>query len=82
MKSRKFGIKFCGGCNPAYDRVELSNTIKNRMGDQIEWIAVDDPRAEKVLIICGCLTQCANVEDIPEEKRVWITSPEFDSDWF
>ncbi len=78
MKSRIFGIKYCGGCNPGYDRLELIDSIKTGLGEQIQWTSFEDSRADKVLIICGCSTQCAEVEHIPQEKRVWIHTPDFD----
>ena len=35
MKIRKrIGVKYCGGCNPAYERVEVIEKVQFRLGDQ------------------------------------------------
>lgn len=58
----KVAIKFCGGCNPEYDRVDLYRRIVSSAGDAIEWVRVEDSGYEAVLLICGCLTACPEDE--------------------
>ncbi len=58
----KVAIKFCGGCDPAYDRVEFFQRIKLAAANFIEWLNPDEPGCEAVLLICGCLKAC------PEEE--------------
>ncbi len=58
----KVAIKFCGGCDPAYDRVEFFQRIQCLARDSIEWVRVDDPGYEAVLLVCGCLTACPEDE--------------------
>jgi len=58
----RVAIKFCGGCDPAYDRVEYFQRIKLAAGDVIEWLSPDEQGCEAVLLICGCLKAC------PEEE--------------
>lgn len=75
-------VKFCGGCNPKYDRVAYWEEIKTRAGDAVTWVAADFPRPDGMLLICGCHSVCPlkhyNQADYgfypggqrPEESRV------------
>ncbi len=55
---RRVAIKFCGGCNPGFDRVQYFNRIRAAAGDSIEWVTLDDRGFEAVLVISGCETAC------------------------
>jgi hypothetical protein len=58
----KVGLKYCGGCNPRYNRVALVRCIEKKCGDIIEFV---DPRTEGVdfiLAVHGCEISCANLE--------------------
>ena len=57
-------MKYCGGCDPGFDRVGYFQEIQNAAGDLIEWVTLDDPGFECVLVISGCDTSC------PAEKMV------------
>jgi len=58
----KVAIKFCGGCDPAYDRMELFRRIKAEAGCSIEWLSADEQGCEAVLLVCGCLRACPEDE--------------------
>lgn len=51
-------MKFCGGCDPGYDRVEYFRKIQDAADDLIEWVTLDEDDFEAVLVICGCETAC------------------------
>lgn len=51
-------IKFCGGCNPTYDRLQYWEKIKAETADKINWTGADQPDIKAVLVICGCNTAC------------------------
>lgn len=55
---KRIALKYCGGCDPGFDRVEYFNKIKNAAGDRIEWVTLDDPDFETVLVISGCDVAC------------------------
>jgi hypothetical protein len=59
---RRIALKYCGGCNPGFDRVQYFNRIRTAAGDIIEWVTLDDRDFEAVLVISGCETAC------PEES--------------
>ncbi len=55
---RRIALKFCGGCDPGFDRVQYFNRIRTAAGDSIEWVTLDDRGFEAVLVISGCETAC------------------------
>ena len=69
----KLYLKFCGGCNPLYDRALVK-----------EWFAADFPcftftrdesEADRAAVICGCSRACAAVSKAYRgEDPVYITS--------
>jgi hypothetical protein len=42
--------------------VALVEEIQRRLGDQVAWVRADDPTAELVMAVHGCLTACADLE--------------------
>jgi len=58
----KVAIKFCGGCDPTYDRVEVYRRIKLLAGHSIEWLGLEKQGYEAVLLVCGCLRACPESE--------------------
>ena len=58
----KVAINFCGGCDPAYDRVEVFQQIKSLAGASIEWLRVEEEGYQVVLLICGCPRACPSDE--------------------
>ena len=46
----KVGLKYCGGCRAQYDRVGLVTTLRERLADDVEFVAADSEDAEMILI--------------------------------
>ncbi|MBU0516717.1 MAG: hypothetical protein KJ621_18325 [Proteobacteria bacterium] len=55
----KVALKYCGGCDPAFERVEYFERIRAAAGEAIEWVRPEDPALRAVLLICGCPRACA-----------------------
>ncbi len=57
----RVGVKYCGGCNPRYDRPQLVARLKEELGDGIEWVnaATATTPLDFVLVVCGCTAACA-----------------------
>lgn len=56
----EIGIKYCGGCNPRYDRKEFAGYLESRFGRRFE--AADTSKEYDVLIVlCGCSSGCAGI---------------------
>ncbi len=56
----KVGIKYCGGCNPRYDRVAAVNQLKREF-PQVEFVSASgNPDCDIVFVVCGCFAACAD----------------------
>jgi len=55
---KRVALKYCGGCDQGFDRVEYFQKIQDAAGDLIEWVTLDDPDFECILVISGCDTAC------------------------
>lgn len=56
----KIGLKYCGGCNPNYER---SHIVKRARAEYPQAVfAPYDPEDayDLVLMICGCLEECTS----------------------
>ncbi len=62
----RLAIKFCGGCNPAIERGELARIIRQGLADGVRWVSAEE-EVDLLLIICGCLTACADRADVKEK---------------
>ena len=59
MMRRKTAVKYCGGCNPAFDRAAYVRRILSAAEDRIEWTTHDDDDDwENILLVHGCDTAC------------------------
>ena len=55
------GVKYCGGCNPRYDRGEAFETIKKRMHGKVEFVIAEEGiEYDYLLVIGGCTKCCAS----------------------
>jgi hypothetical protein len=71
METARIGVKFCGGCNPGYDRRAAYESVCDyvRARAAKERVEVNFERAEAgvpydaLLVICGCANRCANVSE-------------------
>lgn len=54
------GVKFCGGCNPRFQRGETFQKIKEQFRNRIEFrYAKEEEEYDLLLVICGCTNCCA-----------------------
>jgi hypothetical protein len=58
MKKR-IGIKYCGGCNPTYERVEIIKKVQFRTEDQFLFYRHGDEDIEALILVSGCQRACA-----------------------
>ncbi|MEF9987756.1 MAG: hypothetical protein RR234_05565 [Christensenella sp.] len=55
----KIGIKYCGGCNPRYERTSIARQLKKDLPN-CEIVAADTAHeTDFVVIVCGCKSACA-----------------------
>lgn len=68
----KIGIKYCGGCNPSYDRVAAAARIRDRFINTTEIVPYDDPAADIVFAVMGCSSACADLSGIKTESVIVV----------
>ncbi len=56
----RIGVKYCGGCNPTYDRVQLVEILKKKLSGLAEVVSADNG-VDLVLAIQGCEIACADL---------------------
>ena len=68
------GVRYCGGCNPRYDRVALVE----RLGSLLPQAELVPARAGAAyagaLVVCGCPSRCAKTDGlaVPPGRQVWL----------
>jgi hypothetical protein len=77
----RIGIKYCGGCNPYYDRVALVKRIKRRLQDQAEFVSAANDGVDVVLAVEGCSTACADLSAF-DGIKIRIITHSGDADLF
>jgi len=72
----KVAIKYCGGCNPDYNRVALVKRIEERLIGKVEFVSAEDENIDLVLAVEGCKTACADLSAFKDIKIRFITKIE------
>jgi len=54
----RIAIKYCGGCNPRYDRPEVAERLKSDL-PHAKVVPADGSPADYVVVLCGCRSACA-----------------------
>lgn len=68
------GVKYCGGCNPRFDRTGFFEAVKMACPD-IEFQYVQPGITyERLLVICGCPSRCADITKILVSGKTFIIS--------
>lgn len=67
-------VKFCGGCNPRYDRGDAYRTIREALSSEAVFSYPEDGVSYDVLLIIRGCTGCPYLyEDINARHRVVLT---------
>ena len=70
------GIKYCGGCNPEYDRVALVEQIRCVLKGKVEFVSDQSEGVELILAVQGCATACADLTPFKGIQIKMITKTE------
>lgn len=66
----KCGVRFCGGCNPRYDRGKALEEIKEQLKD-IDFVhAAEGELHDLLLVIGGCTNCCASFDQFKTKLGV------------
>ncbi len=69
MAKAKIGIRYCGGCNPHYERVEMIQRVQSAVEDRFIFLRQDRHDVDGLIAVSGCLRGCAmrdlNLQEVP-----------------
>lgn len=70
------GFKYCGGCNPRYNRVAKVEEFKLKH-PEFNYITIENIKScEFWFIICGCKAACASVSELKATNNVIVIDSE------
>jgi len=75
-KAVKIVVKYCGGCNPLYDRVALVRRIEERFCDSVRLVSVDEGEGDAALVVHGCYVRCAGTTELSHLPIFSVCRPE------
>jgi hypothetical protein len=55
----RIGVKYCGGCNPSYERVEIVQRIQSRLNGRLLFVRYDEQNIDGMVFMSGCHRACA-----------------------
>ena len=59
----RIGLKYCGGCNPNYDRVLLVEELARHLEGKVQFVSPASEGICGVLAVQGCEKACADLKD-------------------
>ena len=68
----RIGVKYCGGCNPDYDRVDSVSDPAKALEDVTVFDTASTDAVDFFLVVHGCRTGCADVSCLPEKPLVMV----------
>lgn len=72
----KIGIKYCGGCNPRYDRSQEVEKLKKKFPQHTFTYEIENTVCDICLLVCGCMTACAEETGIAARKFKKLCTPQ------
>jgi len=57
---KRIGIKYCGGCNPFYERVDMIQRLQSLLEDRFIFAVDDLQDSDIMLLVSGCPRACAD----------------------
>ena len=70
----RVGLKYCGGCNPEYDRVSLVKHIQESLQGKVAFVKPESKGVRLILAVEGCSTACADLSAFQGMEIRVITS--------
>jgi hypothetical protein len=69
MAKKKIGIKYCGGCNPHYERVEMIQRVQSLLKNRFIFLRYDQKDLDALVLVNGCPRSCSSIDfnqtDVP-----------------
>jgi hypothetical protein len=61
----KVGVKYCGGCNPRYERKQFLNRLQKELEKECVFeIAKENTLYDMILVLGGCSNCCADYSEL------------------
>ena len=71
-----FGVKYCGGCNPRYNRTTFFDKVKERCPDVEFQYIQPEVCYDQLIVICGCTSKFADISQIQVTGETFKISEE------
>ena len=65
------GVKYCGGCNPRYNRTQFFNKVKKMCPEIVFHYVQPESVYDHLLVIQGCTSKCADLSNITVAGYTW-----------
>jgi hypothetical protein len=72
----KIAVKYCGGCNPDYDRAAVFERIKNSLSEKYQFVDADEKHPDIVIAVQGCSVACADLSRHKGSRVYTIRKPQ------
>jgi hypothetical protein len=71
-------VKYCGGCNPRYDRVGLVGRLEEEFSGTARFVPAGEGGGggDLLLVVCGCHVRCAETTGLSHLPAVFVDRPE------
>lgn len=70
----KRAVKYCGGCNPRYDRAAFVRHLEEKLGATLT-PAEAGTVYDELYVICGCSARCAEIAQLDADCIIVFDSP-------
>lgn len=69
----RIGIKYCGGCNPSFDRIKFVKLLEEEFIKDYFEIAAENVNYDEIIVICGCSRACAGFKHLICKQFIIVT---------
>ncbi len=79
----EIGVKFCGGCNPIYERGAAYKEYRERYPEHHFETVAQGKKYDRILVICGCEKACLReYRECPaDEYLIFAKKNDFDQEY-
>lgn len=79
------GVRYCGGCNPTFDRVAAVEGLFRKVEGKARAVGYREDGIQALLVVCGCPTACPAQEGFPSGLPCFVLRGEHElgeaSEW-
>jgi len=64
----RVGLKYCGGCNPTFNRVAFVMDLTASLDIEVQWVSFEDEGILRLFIVNGCEIACVDPKQFKDKK--------------